>query len=238
VKKKVDKNISMVGAGWSFNNIEKEFDKHIKKSVPFYDEIHRIILKCSEFFTHQNAIFLDIGCSTGTLLNKFSKKYKAKYHQLSFIGIDNASSMIKEARKNNSDKRINFKKKSILDFRSKKKVNLITSVFTIQFINPEERKNIFNNIYKLLCKEGAFILFEKVLASNSKFQNIYNGIYDDFKRENNFTEQEIAQKSLSLRGKLESLSSLENSYLLKEAGFVKIDRIFKWFCFEGTLCIK
>ena len=238
MKKKVDKNISMVGSGWSFKNIEKKFDAHVKKSIPFYDEVHNLCLSCSEFFTHENATFLDIGCSTGTLIKKFSEKYNIKDHKLKFIGIDTVGSMIKEANRKNFDKRTNFKNSSILDFKYKNQLDLITSIFTIQFIKPSQRQNAFNNIYKILAKGGAFILFEKVLANNSKFQDVYNGIYNDFKRKNNFSEQEIAQKTLSLRGKLESFSSLENKDCLKKAGFKKINTIFKWLCFEGTICVK
>ncbi len=238
MKKKVDKNISMVGSGWSFQNIGKKFDSHVKKSIPFYDEVHELCLSCSEFFTHENATFLDVGCSTGTLIKKFSKKYNIKNHKINFIGIDTVASMINEANKKNSDKRAKFKKISILDLNYKNRIDLITSIFTIQFIKPNQRQKSFNNIYKILAKGGAFILFEKVLANNSKFQDIYNGIYNDFKRKNNFTEEEIAQKSLSLRGKLESFTSIENKECLKKAGFKKVNTIFKWLCFEGTICVK
>ena len=238
MKKKVDKNISMVGSGWTFNKIEKKFDSHVKKSIPLYNEVHRLCLSCSEFFTHDNATFLDIGCSTGTLTKKFTDKYSAKNYKIKFIGLDTVRSMIKEAKKKNKDKRTYFKNSSILNFKPKKKINLITSVFTIQFISPNKRQKAYDNIYKILSKGGAFILFEKVLADNSKFQDMYNGIYNDFKRDNNFTEQQIAQKSLSLRGKLESYSSKENKECLHNAGFKKINTIFKWLCFEGTICIK
>ena len=73
-------------------------------------------------------------------------------------------------------------------FRQKmnNKINLITSVFTMQFIKAQKRQNIYNKIYKNLTRGGAFILFEKVLAENGKFQDIYNGIYNDFKINQNF----------------------------------------------------
>lgn len=34
----VDKNINQHNAGWSFENISDNFDEHIKKSIPLYDQ--------------------------------------------------------------------------------------------------------------------------------------------------------------------------------------------------------
>ena len=48
----------------------------------------------------------------------------------------------------------------------------------------------------------------------------------------------IAREIYRGRGKLESFSSLENKDCLKKAGFKKINTIFKWLCFEGTICVK
>ena len=146
--------------------------------------------------------------------------------------------MINEANKKNSDKRAKFKKISILDLNYKNRIDLITSIFTIQFIKPNQRQKSFNNIYKILAKGGAFILFEKFWRIILNFK-IYTTVFIMILREkNNFTEEEIAQKSLSLRGKLESFTSIENKECLKKAGFKKVNTIFKWLCFEGTICVK
>ena len=83
-RKKVGDRISMVTSGWSFDHLNKKFDSHIIRSVPFYSEFHKISLKLSEFFIGENTIFLDIGCSTGTLLKDFSKKYSAKEYDICF----------------------------------------------------------------------------------------------------------------------------------------------------------
>ena len=49
--KKVGDNIkSSVGAFNFAGNVHKSFEKHVKKSVPFYEEGHDIICKLSSFF--------------------------------------------------------------------------------------------------------------------------------------------------------------------------------------------
>ena len=47
-KKSVDNNLTMLSGNWTFENIEKKFDSHILKSIPFYNEIHNI---CINIFT-------------------------------------------------------------------------------------------------------------------------------------------------------------------------------------------
>ena len=59
---------------WSFGGkIPKKFDSHIKKSVPFYDEGHQIILGLSDYFLSKKSLCYDLGCSSASLLIKLSK---------------------------------------------------------------------------------------------------------------------------------------------------------------------
>ena len=62
----------------------------------------------------------------------------------------------------------NIEKKKI------KKSDLILSYYTIQFINPKSRQQLLNKIYKSLNWGGAFIMFEKIRASDARFQDIFS----------------------------------------------------------------
>ena len=119
-----------------------------------------------------------------------------------------------------------------------KKSDLITSFYTIQFINPKYRQKIIDKIYKALNWGGAFIMFEKIRASDARFQDIYSIIYNDFKLKNNFSPSEIIYKTKSLKGILEPFSDYGNMSLIKRAGFKDVIPVFQWLCFKGYLCIK
>ena len=90
-------NIKVKDGDWSFSKIEKKFDVHINTSVPFYEEGHEIISNISTFFLMDNSNCLDIGCSTGTLLNKISNKLNNR--NINYTGLDTEIGMIKEAKK-------------------------------------------------------------------------------------------------------------------------------------------
>ena len=70
------------------------------------------------------------------------------------------------------------------------------------------------------------------------FKDYANQTYMDFKIDNGFKENEIINKSRSLKGVMEPFSSHANIDTLNRAGFIDISTIFKWVCFEGFIAIK
>jgi tRNA (cmo5U34)-methyltransferase len=82
------------------------------------------------------------------------------------------------------------------------------------------------------------IVFEKTLMEDSYSQDIFSGIYNDFKFDNEYSPEEVIKKSLSLRSVMRSSTSANNMDLFKKYGFKSIYNFFKWGPFEGYLCIK
>jgi len=236
-KNKVDKNISAKNSSWTFSgDVAKNFDKHIDKSVPLYSWSHDLGLKISDFFVKDYSKVHDLGCSTGTFINKLKTRHLSK--NISINGYDIEKKMVNFAKKKNSKfKKVKIELKDIskADLRNS---DFITSYYTIQFIHPSKRQKIFNKIFKELNWGGGFLFFEKVRAPDARFQDIMSLIYNDFKLDNKFTPKEIIAKSRSLKGVLEPFSSKANIELLKRAGFKDITSVFKFICFEGFLAIK
>ena len=236
---KIGNKIIAKNASWTFDkNVPKNFSKHIKNSVPHYNEGHEICLQLSDFFLKEKSNCYDLGCSTGTLLNKLSNRNDKR---INFFGIDSVKKMIIQAKKENKTKKNTNKIKHLNgDFLKTKfkKSDLIISYYTIQFIHPKFRQDILNKIYKTLNWGGAFIMFEKIRASDARFQDIFSIIYNDFKLKNNFSPTEIIYKTKSLKGVMEPFSDFGNLSLIKRAGFKDVIPVFQWLCFKGYLCIK
>ena len=236
---RVGNKIKAKNASWTFDkNVPKTFSKHIKNSIPFYDEGHDICVQLSDFFLKKNSYCYDLGCSTGTLINKLSKRNDKN---INFNGIDSIKNMIIQAKKENKIKKnsnkIKYTNGDLLKIKFKKS-DLIISFYTIQFINPKSRKEIINKIFRSLNWGGAFIMFEKIRASDARFQDIFSITYNDFKLKNKFSPSEIIFKTKSLKGVLEPFSDNGNLGLIKRAGFKDVIPVFQWLCFKGYLCIK
>tara|TARA_X000000950_G_scaffold287944_1_gene402481 strand:- start:16 stop:717 length:702 start_codon:yes stop_codon:yes gene_type:complete len=230
-----DKKIKTSRSNWKFDSsVAKNFNSHVKKSVPYYDHAHEIILGLSDFFLKNNSLCYDLGCSNGSLIKKIAKRHPKKKFLLE--GYDTSKDMIKEAKKNLKDKRIKFFLKDVSKLKLKKN-DLILSLFTMQFIAPNKRQKIFDNIYKSLNWGGALVLCEKIRGNDARFQDILNFLYFDFKSKS-FSSKEILNKESSLRGIMEPFTIQSNIDYLKRAGFKDIMPIYQYLCFKGFLAIK
>jgi tRNA (cmo5U34)-methyltransferase len=234
---KFDNKINSNNRFWSFDgDVHKYFDEHITKSVPMYNEIHELVTVFSDYFVNETSVIYDLGCSTGTLLSKIQNRHKEK-KLIKLVGIDISENMIKHAKENNKSSQINFCNKDIVDFDFNL-ASIFISTYTIQFINSRDRQKTIDKIYQSLEWGGAFFMFEKVRGSDARFQDMMTSAYTDFKQAKGFSSDEIINKATSLKGILEPFSSKGNLDLLKRAGFIDIEIIFRFNCFEGYLAIK
>ena len=233
----VDKNISASNAGWSFENIADHFDEHVRRSVPLYAEGHDLVCKLSDFFLPENATVMELGTSTGVLAEKFLR-HNSNRSDITYIGVDRVETMLeKAAERCTGDARAVFRNEELVSCPLDKS-SMIISYYTLQFVHPRCRQDIFSKVYEALEWGGAFVLFEKVRAPDARFQDIASQIYIEFKLDQGFDEPEILSKQRSLKGVLEPFSTQGNYDLLKRAGFVDMMTMMKAVNFEGFLAIK
>lgn len=234
-QKVVGDKIKAANAGWSFaGEVCENFDQHVLKSVPFYEEGHTLITQLSDYFLNDQSLCYDIGCSTGTLLNKIAHRCEKS---VQFIGYDRETTMIEKAKLKREDERICLHCDELMNVEFEK-ADLIISYYTMQFVPPKHRQILFDRIYQALNWGGAFVMFEKVRGPDARFQDLTSSLYTEYKLEQGFSAEEIVAKSRSLKGILEPFSSQGNLDLLARAGFVDVISIMKYVCFEGFLAIK
>jgi tRNA (cmo5U34)-methyltransferase len=235
----VGDGIDSQNAAWSFGgNTPKSFDSHVSRSVPKYNDGHSIVLALSDFFINKQSIVYELGSSTGALTRKLAARHA---HGAKFIGIDIEDAMTQQASAllttAQNITNATFLTDDILSYPYEKS-DFIVAYYTVQFIPPRIRQELFNRIYQSLNWGGAFVLFEKVRGPDARFQDILSSLYVDYKVEQGYAADEILAKSRSLKGVLEPFSSSGNLDMLARAGFTDMMTIFKHICFEGFFCIK
>lgn len=208
---------------FSFETIS-DFDNHICASIAGYDILHNLIVNLSSFFI-KNYPPIDLGCTSGKLIEAINKKYNCNG-----IGYDITGHNFKS----NLDLRIE-------DITSEgfeiPKTNLIFSVFTLQFIDYEKRLPLLKKIHKSLIKNGVLVVCEKEICKNGIFQEVFTFSNYDYKS-SLFTPEQILEKEKDLRFIMNNLQSEENLKLFKQAGFKTIEPFFQSLNFKGYLCQK
>jgi tRNA (cmo5U34)-methyltransferase len=235
---KVGHDIDVAPANWTFGgSVAETFVDHVRRSVPYYDAGHDLVCQLSDFFCRADSVCYEVGVSTGQLLRKLAEHHASK-PGIRWIGIDPVESMIDKARRHCVE--VPNIELEVGDARlyNFERSDLIVSYYCLQFVPPRDRQEVFDRIYERLHWGGAFILFEKVRAPDARFQDMTMSLYNDYKRREGFSADEILNKTASLKSVLEPFSTEANLGLLKRAGFVDVTTVMKYLCFEGFLAIK
>ena len=226
--------IEAENANWKFNGeMVEQFETHVAKSVPFYEEGHDLVVKLSDYFVKEDSVCYELGSSTGKLSHKL-----AHHHDKGrFIGIEIEEDMVAKATQSYHHDRLSFLCEDINSVVFEK-ADLIVAYYTVQFVHPKQRQALIDKVYEALNWGGVFIMYEKVRANDARFQDICTGLYTEYKLDKGYTPQEIMAKSKSLKGVLEPFSTQGNLDMLKRAGFLDILSVQKYVNFEGFLAIK
>lgn len=234
----VGHDITAPNAGWTFNeDVVATFVDHIRQSVPLYEQGHDLICQLSDFYVQPESLVYEIGTSTGELIRKLALHNSGKPNAR-WVGIDVEEAMVAQATKHCADvpsvKIINDDAR----FMDLDMADMVVSYYTMQFVPPRYRQDLFDKIYETLNWGGAFIMFEKVRGPDARFQDVLTQLYTEFKLRNGFDCDEIIEKSRSLKGVLEPFSTQGNLDLLNRAGFKDVVTVQKYLCFEGFLAVK
>lgn len=224
---------------FEFNQaVANVFDDMVSRSVPFYHEIHRVMLDILDRHYKPGTLIYDLGCSTGTTMSILAQHLKHK--NVSLVGCDVSSPMLEKAREKLTRER-SFPVELIecrIENLFMKDCGVVIMNYTLQFIPQELRAGILRKIYQALRPGGVFILTEKIQSEIPIIERLQTDLYYDFKRRNGYSELEISQKREALEDILVPLAPEKQLKALKEAGFTQSDMIYKWFNFASYIGIK
>jgi tRNA (cmo5U34)-methyltransferase len=220
--------------------VAKVFDDMLERSIPFYWEIQNMICEISQSFIKENTNIYDLGCSTGTTIELLLKTIKEK--NISFIGIDNSSSMLEKAEEKlksyfieNNISLINQDLNESLEIENS---SVIILNLCLQFIAPQNRDMLISSLYRGLQSEGCLILIEKIITENNECNDLFIERYHKMKRRNGYSSSEINNKKDALKNVLVPNKMTENIELLKNNGFKIVEPFFQWYNFTGLVAIK
>jgi tRNA (cmo5U34)-methyltransferase len=215
------------------------FDDMLERSVPFYSEIQRMIGAMAADFVSSGTHVYDLGCSTGTTMLHLDQCVP---QQVRFIGVDNSEEMLKRCgaklKEHNFTREHELRCVDLNQGVHVENASMVLMILTLQFIRPLYRDKLVSSILGGLNENGALILVEKLIGEDSLFNRLFIKYYYDFKKNNGYSELEIAQKREALENVLIPYKLMENREMLLRAGFRYCDVFFKWYNFCGIIAVK
>lgn len=243
-KTTVDRDLQQEEGAWEFDEqVAEEFDDHVRKSIPLYEEVQTRVVKLSEWFLtgEGNEQVYDLGCATGTTIQRLVEKHGTDGSP-QFVGIDVQQPMLRKAREKCSEyDNVSFIQGDISNHLSFPDATLVLSLFTLSFLREHDRQRTFDQINDDLATGGAVVFVEKTRASSSLFQDVWNEEYWDFKSSQGLSDEAILGKAKTLRGQLRPLTVRGYEEMLADAGFDvthNVDIFFKWFPWTGFIARK
>ena len=217
------------------------FDDMLDRSVPFYDEIQRMLGELAADFAAQGSSIYDLGCSTASSFLAIGA-HLTPDAEIEFVGLDSSSDMLAIADRKLQAARFPWRYRlehADLDQGVRiENASVVLLVLTLQFLRPLNRERLISSIYEGMRHNGCLLLVEKVLGEHSTFNRLFINHYYEMKRRKGYSEMEIAQKREALENVLIPYRSGENELLLQQAGFRQMDTFFKWYNFCGLLAVK
>ena len=218
-------------------NVVKVFDDMVRRSVPGYDSMIQMIGLIARMYGQENTNYYDLGSSTGAISLSIALNNKHKNNQ--FFAIDNSEDMVNQCKKNLKNK-VNNLQAICADINqiNIQNASIVVLNLTLQFIGVELRSNLIKKIYDGLNPGGVLIISEKIHFKNKQIQNQITKLHMDFKRENGYSELEIANKRQAIENVLITETQEEHLKRLRDCGFNDTSCFFQCLNFVSFLSVK
>jgi tRNA (cmo5U34)-methyltransferase len=227
---------------FSFGKMAPNFRRNIEASIPDYKSLIRNCVRQSVGFIQPGTNVYDVGCTTGHLIARV-RRVNRKTHVVRYIGVDSEPGFTPYWNKHQehlgkyqmSDLFFDLRDAREYDFR---RASLILSLFTVQFVPPEDKAALLARFHAALVDGGALFIAEKTLAETPRLQERLNSHYLDYKRGAGFTPEQILDKDRALQGQMTTWTEPELRDALRAAGFRELTAFWRGLFFVGYLALK
>lgn len=216
--------------GWKFTaEVTDVFDEHVAASVPFYPMIQDIVAETTDWLLPNGGVYVDIGASTGTTAERIARRHPDR--RIRVYLYDEVSDMLNKAMtklapyKNLAVERRAYNVTANMDHIPS---DLVTALFTLQFIAPELRARVLADLHLRSKPTGALIVAEKIRPQNSLWAEIAMDASHDFKADHGLSDTAIRQKAKALRGVLRPSTEEELVSNIESVGWVNPEILFRW----------
>lgn len=220
-------------------SVAEVFPDMIQRSVPGYSNIITAIGMLAERFVTADSNVYDLGCSRGAAT--LSARRHIHQPNVRIIGVDNSLPMVERCRQHIAAYHSEVPVEILCDDIRNIKIENASMVilnFTLQFLPPQDRTTLLQNIYQGLNPNGLLVLSEKFRFENEKTNELLIDLHHQFKRANGYSELEVSQKRTALENVMRTDSIEQHKVRLNSVGFSQVELWFQCFNFGSMIAVK
>ena len=227
------------GEGQPFEFSEKVagvFEDMIRRSVPGYELTLTAIEAVAGRECGTGTRIYDLGCSLGASTQAAWRGVRGK--DVPVIGIDSSSAMVtRAAHYAEGLTSCSFEEGDATNFPMQE-ASLIVLNFTLQFVPIEEREALLQRCYDALVPGGVLYLSEKFVSENPADEEWLRELHWEFKRQQGYSEMEIAGKREAIEKMLLPESPELHVSRLQGVGFGQVTRVLQCLNFGSWVARK
>lgn len=211
------------------------FADMIRRSVPGYGLTLTAIEAVAGRDVPEGTNIYDLGSSLGASVEaawRGAREKKVEIH-----GVDNSAAMVTRARELLDLPGVSFHEDDAVSWPMEN-AGLIVLNFTLQFVPLQKREALLRRCFEALVPGGVLFLSEKFVSPDEEDEDWLKELHWEFKRQQGYSEMEIARKRESLEDVLvPELLQVHESRMTK-VGFSQVTRVLQCLNFASWVARK
>jgi len=213
-----------------------EYDKNIRKSIPYYDQFHEATINIVSSYLDAPITWIDVGCGTGTFVERAYKIFRTT----KFVLVDPSVAMLDLAKDKLSGKdRIEILGPTTAEQMDlNEQADVISAIQSLHYLDVKERCRAVRNCHHLLRPGGMFITFENILPLTEKGTDIGKRSWQDYEVRAGKSKEEARKHVDRLGVEFFPITIEEHLGLYREADFSVVELLWYSYVQAGFYCIK
>jgi len=221
------------------DKVARVFPDMIRRSVPGYATIVAMTGLLAGKYASPKSNLYDLGCSLGA--SSLAMRQHIRHADCQIVGVDNSAAMLEHCRTlmdtDTHDTPVTLQCARLEEI-SIENASVVVLNFTLQFVPIEARNMVMRRIWQGLRPGGIMVLSEKVTFEDPHLDALNIELHHQFKRDNGYSELEVAQKRTALENVLLPETLDAHKARIFAAGFSSCDVWFQCFNFASLIALK
>lgn len=211
-----------------------EYDRQIKRTLPFYEEMFQQVVNIVRILNLQSLRWLDVGCGTG----KMARTVLDNFDIQKMVCIDVEQEMLERAESLRDDEKVEFLQCDVRQLPYQEMFDIVTAIQVNHYFKKNDRIAAIKNCYDALAENGIYISFENFAPDSEEGAGLYLERWKQFQIANGKTKEEADLHIKRYGQNYFPISISESIGLLKDCGFRMVEIFWVSYMQVGILARK